>query len=128
MARFVAACVCVVAIGCGFDESFLEDVSVPAQVVLRNASEQSLRIDAVYGAPDADAAFSLNAQALDRGREVALRVPEATFDALTSRRFRIDAECADGTKWSRDGRDASIETTREPDALAVTISVTRCAE
>lgn len=114
-------------LGCQFDERFLEDVSVPAAVLLANDSEQAIVVDAFYSAPDAPSVFSLKGGELEVGGETVLRVPEQLYEAIIARGFVLEGKCADGERWRRDGAAGSLRLAIDPRVMKVRISIARCA-
>lgn len=125
MRRQVGAVLLLLAGGCGFDEQ-LSDAGTVASIFVENKLDGEVTLTSVASVSSVEGTFLFDGGILGPGGSVSFRVRSGAYDAIRAGDFIITGSCADGTQWSKAGKDMDVVLSESPLLWKATIAIVSC--
>lgn len=84
---------CLLILGCNFDEDRQLALALPATIVVKNISDESFTIQEIYSTSEAGGGFILKGGTLAPGESLSHKVSESSYDIFVSKAYRIEVRC-----------------------------------
>ncbi|ABC30849.1 hypothetical protein HCH_04139 [Hahella chejuensis KCTC 2396] len=96
--------------GCCTGESYIHSGLFPANVTIKNSTNNKVYINSFFASEDADAAFSVGSMTLSPGEESKIiQMTVTSYDAIMAKKFYIVGACGSAEKKLAPGENFRLE-------------------